>query len=84
MLCLSTRSNAPISTRLYPSDNLPLQCQSVETVVKMGDFEFDTDLLISLVEARPVLWNKTDDIYKDRNERKKEWSEVCICLQEDF
>ena len=50
----------------------------------MGDFEFDTDLLISLVEARPVLWNKTDDIYKDRNERKKEWREVCICLQEDF
>jgi hypothetical protein len=29
-------------------------------VVKMGDFEFDTDLLISLVEARPVLWDKTD------------------------
>ena len=36
----------------------------------MGDFEFDTDLLISLVEARPVLWDKTDDIYKDRNEKK--------------
>jgi len=29
----------------------------------MGDFEFDTDLLISLVEARPVLWDKTDVIY---------------------
>ena len=53
-------------------------------MVKMGDFEFDTDLLISLVEARPVLWNKTDDIYKDRNETKKAWREVCICLQEDF
>jgi len=53
-------------------------------VVKMGDFEFDTDFLISLVEARPVLWDKTDDIYKDRNETKKAWREVCICLQEDF
>ena len=53
-------------------------------MVKMGDFEFDTDLLISLVEARPVLWNKTDDIYKDRNETKRAWREVCICLQEDF
>ena len=53
-------------------------------VVKMGDFEFDTDLLISLVEARPVLWDKTDDIYKNRNETKKAWREVCICLQEDF
>ena len=50
----------------------------------MGDFEFDTDLLISLVESRPVLWDKTDDIYKDRNETKKAWREVCICLQEDF
>ena len=39
--------------------------------MKMGDFEFDTDLLISLVEARPVLWDKTDDSYKDRNEMKK-------------
>jgi len=84
MLCLSTRSHAPISTRLYPSDNFPLQCQSVETVVKMGDFQFDTDLLISLVEARPVLWDKTEDIYKDRIETKKAWREVCICLQEDF
>jgi hypothetical protein len=50
----------------------------------MGDFEFDIDLLVSLVEARPVLWDKTDDIYKDRNETKKVWREVCICLQEDF
>jgi hypothetical protein len=53
-------------------------------VVKMGDFELDTDLLIYLVKARPVLWDKTDDIYKDRNEMKKAWREVCICLQEDF
>ena len=37
----------------------------------MGDFEFDTDLLISLVEASPVLWDKTDDIYKDRNGTRK-------------
>jgi len=50
----------------------------------MGDFEFDIYLLISLVEARPVLWDKTDDIYKDRNETKKAWREICICLQEDF
>jgi len=70
--------------RQYPSDNFPLQCQSVETVVKMGDFQFDSDLLISLVEARPVLRDKTGDIYKDRNETKKAWRKVCICLQEDF
>jgi hypothetical protein len=81
---VTARSQAQISTRLYPSDNFPLQCQSVETVVKMGDFQFDNDLLISLVGARPVLWDKTEDIYKDRIETRRAWREVCICLQEDF
>jgi hypothetical protein len=33
-------------------------------------------MLISLLEAGPVLWDKTDDIYKDRNETKKAWREV--------
>jgi hypothetical protein len=37
----------------------------------MGDFEFDVNLLLSLMEARPVLWDKTGDIDKDRNETKK-------------
>jgi len=50
----------------------------------MDDFEFDTDLLISLVEARQVLWDKTDDIYKDRKETNKALKEVCICLQEEL
>jgi hypothetical protein len=53
-------------------------------VVKMGDFEFHIDLLISLVEVRPVLWDKTDDIYRDTIETRKVWRKVCICLQEDF
>jgi hypothetical protein len=35
-------------------------------VVKIGDFEFDIELLISLLEARPVLRDKTDDIYKEK------------------
>jgi len=34
----------------------------------MGDFQLDIELAISPVEARPVLWDKTDDIYKDRIE----------------
>jgi hypothetical protein len=49
-------------------------------MVKMGDFQFGSNLFISLVEARPMLWDKTDDIDKDRNETKKAWREVCICL----
>jgi len=42
-------------------------CNSSLLVVKLGDFEFDIGLLISLVEARPALWDKTGDIYRDRN-----------------
>ena len=53
-------------------------------MAQMSEFEFDINLLISVVEARPVLWDKTDDIYKDRNETRKAWREVCMCLQEDF
>jgi hypothetical protein len=47
----------------------------------MGDFDFDIELLISLVDAGPVLWDKTDDIYKDMIETKKAWREVYVCLQ---
>jgi hypothetical protein len=50
----------------------------------MDDFELDVDLLIFLVEARPVLWDKTHDIYNDRNATKKALREICICLQEGF
>ena len=39
-------------------------------MVKMGHFEFDIHLLISLLETRTVFWDKTDDSYKDRNETK--------------
>jgi hypothetical protein len=50
----------------------------------MGDFDFDIELLISLVDTKPVLWDKRDDMYKDRIETKKAWREVYVCLQEDF
>ena len=36
----------------------------------MGDFDFGIDLLLSLVEARPVLWDKTDDIYKETKRKR--------------
>ena len=31
----------------------------------------DIELLIPLVDARPVVWDKTGDIYNERNETKK-------------
>jgi len=35
----------------------------------MGDFELDIELLISLVETRPVLWDKREDMYKTKRKR---------------
>ncbi|XP_063592448.1 uncharacterized protein LOC134769612 [Penaeus indicus] len=49
----------------------------------MGE-EIDTERLISLVQERPVLWDKTEDIYKDRNATKNAWKEVCMELKPDF
>lgn len=40
--------------------------------------------LISLVQNRPVLWDKTLEIYKDKNLRTAGWREICINLNEDF
>jgi hypothetical protein len=48
-------------------------------VVKIGSIEFDIELLISLFEAGLVLWYKTDDSYKERNETKK-GLEKCLYL----
>ena len=44
----------------------------------------DAEVLISLVEAKPVLWDKTLEIYKDRNATRKAWEEVCLALNPDF
>lgn len=41
-------------------------------------------MLISLVEARPALWNKTLDIYKDKTSKESAWREICTILNEDF
>ena len=44
----------------------------------------DAEVLISLVEPKPVLWDKTLDIYKDRIATRKAWEEVCLALKPDF
>lgn len=50
----------------------------------MDNFEINIELLIMHVESRPVLWDKTLDIYKDRNQTKKAWKEVCKKLKINF
>lgn len=42
--------------------------------------EIDIDFLISLVKARPVLWDKNTVIYHDRVKSKSAWLEICAEL----
>ncbi|GFY76784.1 hypothetical protein TNIN_263471 [Trichonephila inaurata madagascariensis] len=49
----------------------------------MNDF-IDNEKLISLVEARPPLWDKTLEIFKDRNATRIAWREVFLELRSDF
>jgi hypothetical protein len=43
-----------------------------------------TEQLISEVEKRPVLWNTSDESYKDRNKKNEVWLKVTSALYEDF
>ena len=51
--------------------------------IAMGDL-IDNEVLISLVEARPVFWDKTLDRFKDRNLTRDAWRKVCCPLKNDF
>jgi hypothetical protein len=38
--------------------------------------DINTDMLISLIEARPALWDKTLDIYKDKVSKESAWTYI--------
>ncbi|XP_018311577.1 uncharacterized protein [Mycetomoellerius zeteki] len=46
--------------------------------------EINTELLISLIEERPAIWDKTLNIYKDKNIKESAWREICVILKEGF
>lgn len=48
------------------------------------DAELDIELLISLIENRPILWDKTLDVFSDRNEKRKAWQEVFGLMRRGF
>lgn len=50
---------------------------------KMAE-NIDVEFLISLVESRPVLWDKTLESYKDRNVTKNAWREILLEVKPDF
>jgi hypothetical protein len=49
--------------------------------MKITDFEFRIELLVSLVDTRRVAWYKADDVYKDKNEKKRVLREVGLVLK---
>ncbi|XP_060872763.1 uncharacterized protein LOC132946719 [Metopolophium dirhodum] len=42
------------------------------------------ELMITIIEERPVIWDITLDIYKDRNLTRNAWKEICLAFVEDF
>ncbi|XP_038207071.1 uncharacterized protein LOC119828854 [Zerene cesonia] len=46
--------------------------------------DINMDSLISLVENRPVLWDKTQECYKNRQSSFAAWREICFALNERF
>jgi hypothetical protein len=44
----------------------------------------DARLLISEVEKRPVIWDKSYEGYKDKIKKHTAWVAVCECLVQDF
>lgn len=47
-------------------------------------FPIDNKLLIHFVQERPVLREKTLDIFKDRNATRNVWHVVCLQHWNDF
>lgn len=48
------------------------------------EFTVDMDLLISLVQNRPMLWDKTIENYKNKQANFAAWKEIFVMLNEDF
>lgn len=46
--------------------------------------DINIEILISLVEARSTLWDKSLDKYKDKTLKESAWREICTILNEDF
>lgn len=44
----------------------------------------DVELLISLVENRPIIWDNTIENYRERNIRAAAWREVAVSLNDEF
>lgn len=46
--------------------------------------DVDVDRLISAVQSKPVLWDKTCEKYKDKFKTQEAWKVVCVEIFYDF
>lgn len=48
------------------------------------DIDIDIEMLISLVENRPVLWDKTSESYKIKQLNFTAWMDICKMIHPSF
>ncbi len=46
--------------------------------------DVDIDQLISLVQSRPVLWDKTDEKYKDKFKTQEAWKTLSFEINANY
>lgn len=46
--------------------------------------DVDVDRLISAVQSKPVLWDKTCEKYKDKFKTQEAWKDVCVEIFTDY
>lgn len=50
----------------------------------MSEQEIDIEFLISLVQERPIIWDKSHEHYSDRFRKVNEWAAVCKIIFQDY
>ncbi|CAH2090252.1 unnamed protein product [Euphydryas editha] len=48
------------------------------------NFKYDLITLFELIEARPCLWNKSSEEFKNKSLREKSWQEIFSCLDDTY
>lgn len=50
----------------------------------LGDSDIDTELFISEIQSRNVIWDQKSREFSDRNFKKKAWEEICNLFIQGF
>lgn len=44
----------------------------------------DVEKIILMVRDRPILWDTSSELYKDRSQKRIIWTEICASLNKNF